>query len=133
MKKIDDYIERCLFLGGFKTKKNLAKYLGIDPSAINQWINSGNIPSRHLIKIDKAIEENINKHGNFIKNIKKNEGNINQGGVMLNQTSPDKDEKDPRAQVLLERYEKLSEKGKIEAENCVNNIYLKELRSKNVD
>lgn len=58
MKNIEKYIEEALYLGGFKTKKNLAKYLDISPSAINQWIKEGNIPKRHLKKIQEAIKNN---------------------------------------------------------------------------
>lgn len=56
MENIEEIIEKVLFVGGFKTKKNLAEWLGIDPSAINQWNKSKNIPTNHLKKIDEILE-----------------------------------------------------------------------------
>lgn len=53
--KIEKIISEVLHNGGFKTKKNLAEFLGIDPSAINQWLRQGNIPERHLNLIEKFI------------------------------------------------------------------------------
>jgi len=83
MDKIDNIIEKALYLGGFKTKKNLAKWLGIDASAINQWKKSGNIPKNHLKKIENIISADtsssvingnnnmaINGIGNSISNSK---------------------------------------------------------------
>lgn len=55
MKEIDNIIDKVLFIGGFKTKKNLAKWLKIDASAISQWKRTGNIPKNHLNKIENII------------------------------------------------------------------------------
>ena len=55
MENIEAIIEKVLFVGGFKTKKNLAEWLGIDPSAINQWNKSKNIPTNHLKKIEEIL------------------------------------------------------------------------------
>lgn len=45
---IDKIISKALYHGEFKTKKALAEWLKIDPSAISQWKRAGNIPSHHL-------------------------------------------------------------------------------------
>jgi len=128
MENIEDYINRALFLGGFNTKRNLAEYLEISPSAINQWVKEGNIPKRHLNKIQKAMEKNINDSGNYIKSIKSNEGYIVQDKHVEYNSQASHD--DPRAKTLLDKFNTLSEIGKIEAENCINNVYLKELKEK---
>ena len=55
MNNIEEIVDKVLFVGGFKTKKKLAEWLGIDPSAINQWVKSKNIPTNHLKKIEEIL------------------------------------------------------------------------------
>ncbi len=100
-----------------KSDKELSDILGVSVDTVRSWKKRG---------VSKIIKlQFLNNKGNYIHNIKKNEGNINQGGVTIPQK---KSEKDPREQTLLDKFRTLSEIGKIEVENCVNNIYLKELK-----
>jgi phage repressor protein C with HTH and peptisase S24 domain len=77
--EIDDIIKKALFYGGFKTRKELAKWLDIDTSAISQWKRGKNIPERHLKKIEKLIS---NESNDLLSDIDKIEKSLNDTNMV---------------------------------------------------
>jgi len=53
--KIDIFLQKVLYLGNFKNKTNLARWLNIDPSSISQWKRTGNIPKGHLQRMNDIV------------------------------------------------------------------------------
>jgi len=114
---------------GLRTDKELAKFIGTSKANIDSWVKRDKIPDKWILIIEdmKPLTiDHINNQGNYIKSIKSNEGYIVQDKhtSYSSQTTQD----NPRAKTLLDKFNTLSEIGKAEAENCINTIYLKELK-----
>lgn len=98
----------------------LALKLGTSKANIDKWIQRKSIPSKWILIMEKLAKNT----GNYIKTIQTNNGHIVQGKSIIH----DQPTQDPREKTLLDKFRTLSEIGKIEVENCINNTYLKELR-----
>ena len=78
--EIDDIVKKALFYGAFKTRKDLAKWLEIDTSAISQWKRSNNIPERHLKRIEKLIKKETTNE--LLNNIDKMDRALNNTNMV---------------------------------------------------
>jgi len=106
--------------------EDVAEKLGYKRTTATTWRSKGvtdNVIARYKNLI---YEKNINNQGNYIKSIGSNEGYIVQDKHTSYNSQAAHD--NPRAKTLLDKFNTLSEIGKIEAENCINTIYLKELK-----
>lgn len=47
-------------INGLKNKAEFARSIGMTPQALNRWIVNDNIPSKHLVKVAKALKVKVN-------------------------------------------------------------------------
>ncbi len=120
MNNAKEILLKWLNEGNFKTYKDLANFLGVAPNTLDVWKQRGNIPEKHILKYNEFIR--LKNSGNYIKTIEDNHGHVVQ------EKSAAYNDQDPREKTLIGKFRTLSEIGKIEVENCINNIYLKELK-----
>ena len=125
MNNAKEILLKWLNEGNFKTYKDLANFLGVAPNTLDVWKQRGNIPEKHILKYNEFIR--LKNTGNYIKTIQTNNGHIVQGKSIIH----DQPTQDPREKTLIDKFRTLSEIGKIEVENCLNNTYLKELKENN--
>jgi len=107
---------------GLDTDKELAKFLGTNKTNIDSWVKRDKIPEKWVLIIEQMKPLMVKNSGNYIKTIEDNHGHV------IQEKSAAYDDQDPREKTLIDKFRTLSEIGKIEVENCINNIYLKELK-----
>ena len=49
-------ISSIMVKNGFRHKYQVAEYFGVTPQAISSWLTKGEIPSKHVLKVQSEIE-----------------------------------------------------------------------------
>ncbi|MBT3479755.1 MAG: PAS domain S-box protein [Candidatus Marinimicrobia bacterium] len=56
MKSVQEIISQVMTDKGFRHKYEVAEYFGVTPQALSTWFTNGQIPSKHILKVQTEIQ-----------------------------------------------------------------------------